>query len=141
MNAQASSQPASHTVYTVHPEPDESAPGDSSQEGQADSDLPADPEGWEDGSVPADSGEEAVTGSEQPADPEGWDDDFPLDNMDVAQVGACAAHALCDPGRVARSWASGAFLFFLSCCVCSAVSGVTLKTDVNVTQVDACRAL
>ena len=91
MNAQASSQPASHTVYTVHPETDVSAPGASDREGPAESDLPADSEGWEDGSVPADSGGEAAAEPEQPADPEGWDDDFPLDNVDVAQVGACAA--------------------------------------------------
>eukprot|EP00891_Asterochloris_glomerata_P009398 jgi/Astpho2/9398/Aster-01663 len=85
MNAQASSQPASHTVYTVHPNTDESALGNSNREGLAEADLPADPEGWEDGSGPADSGGEAAAESEQLADPEGWDDDFPLDNMDVAQ--------------------------------------------------------
>ena len=91
MNAQASSQPASHTVYTVHPNTDESALGNSNREGLAEADLLADPEGWEDGSGPADSGGEAAAESEQLADPEGWDDDFPLDNMDVAQVRACTA--------------------------------------------------
>ena len=101
MNAQASSQPASHTVYTVRPETDESALGNSSRQEPTDSDLPADSEGWEDGSVPADGGEEAAIGPEQPADPEGWDDDFPLDNVDVAQVGSCTfpcSSDAADPG-------------------------------------------
>ena len=91
MSAQASSQPASHTVYTVHPSTDESAPGNSSREGQTESDLPADSEGWEDGSVSADRGEEAATGPQQPADPEGWDDDFSLGNVEAAQVGSSTA--------------------------------------------------
>ena len=89
MNAQASRQPASHTVYTVHPGADESELGHSDREGLAEADLPANSEGWEDGSEPEDTSGEAAIESEQPADPEGWDEDFPLDSVDVAQVGAC----------------------------------------------------